>query len=121
MLLIPGFYPPPIHNRPAGLLIGQRRWDMHGKKNGKKGWEDLGNGEKKGKENEPSTLKGIATLSSMGIAMGLSTFIGLIVGMYLDKAFSTKPWLTIIFLIFGIIAGFKNIYEIIKKYGSQNG
>jgi len=67
---------------------------------------------------EHGVFKGLATLSSMGIAMVLCTFIGLLIGIYLDKYLGTKPWLTIIFLILGIAAGFKNIYEMIKKYGS---
>lgn len=62
-------------------------------------------------------FKGLAMLASMGIAMVVSTFIGLIMGIYLDKYFGTKPWLTIIFLIFGIAAGFKNIYGLTRKYG----
>lgn len=55
----------------------------------------------------------------MGISMVLSTFIGLFAGIYLDKYFDTKPWLTIIFLLFGIAAGFKNIYLIAKKFSSE--
>lgn len=62
-------------------------------------------------------FKGLAMLASMGIAMVVSTFIGLVMGIYLDKYFDTKPWLTIIFLIFGIAAGFKNIYTLSRKYG----
>jgi len=62
-------------------------------------------------------FKGLAMLASMGIAMVVSTFIGLVMGIYLDKYFGTKPWLTIIFLIFGIAAGFKNIYTLSRKYG----
>ncbi len=62
-------------------------------------------------------FRGLAMLASMGIAMVVSTFIGLIIGIYLDRYFDTKPWLTIIFLIFGIAAGFRNIYEMTRKYG----
>lgn len=62
-------------------------------------------------------IKGIAMLASMGIAMVVSTFIGLLIGIYLDKFFGTKPWFTIIFLFFGIAAGFRNIYLMTKKYG----
>lgn len=61
-------------------------------------------------------FKGLAMLASMGINMVAATFIGLIIGIYLDKFFSTKPWLTIIFLFFGIAAGFRNIYMMSKKY-----
>lgn len=69
-------------------------------------------------KNNGGLFKNLAMLSSMGITMVAATFIGLLIGIYLDRLFSTKPVLTIIFLIFGIIAGFKNIFDMIKKYGS---
>ncbi len=69
-------------------------------------------------KNNGGLFKNLAMLSSMGITMVASTFIGLLIGIYLDRLFSTKPVLTIIFLIFGIIAGFKNMFDMIKKYGS---
>ncbi len=68
-------------------------------------------------DNGRGFFKGIAMLASMGIAMVVSTFIGLLIGIYLDKFFDTKPWFTIIFLFFGIAAGFRNIYLMTKKYG----
>ncbi|MBI5903135.1 MAG: AtpZ/AtpI family protein, partial [Deltaproteobacteria bacterium] len=55
-----------------------------------------------GQDEGGGILKGLATLASMGITLVVATFIGLAIGIYLDKKFSTKPWLTIIFLIFGI-------------------
>lgn len=42
--------------------------------------------------------------------MVAATFIGLAMGYYLDKWLGTDPWLTLIFLLFGIIAGFRNIF-----------
>lgn len=70
-----------------------------------------------GQDEGRGVLKGLATLASLGITLVVATFIGLAIGIYLDKKFSTKPWLTIIFLILGIAAGFKNIYTVIRKYG----
>lgn len=61
--------------------------------------------------------KGLASLASMGIMMVASTFVGLAIGYYLDRYFGTEPWLTLIFLLFGIAAGFKNMYEQVKRYG----
>ena len=59
----------------------------------------------------------LATASSMGISMVLATLIGLGIGYYLDhKVFpGAKPWLTIIFLVLGIIAGFRNLYVLGKR------
>ena len=53
--------------------------------------------------------------SSMGLAMVLATIIGLAIGYWLDRLFNTSPWLTLAFLVLGIIAGFRNIYIIGKR------
>lgn len=68
-------------------------------------------------EEDKGFFKRLAIISTMGISMVLATFIGLYIGIYLDSKFSTTPWLTIIFLIFGIIAGYRNIYILMKRYG----
>ncbi len=69
-------------------------------------------------EKNEGFLKKVTWLSSLGISMVVATFVGLYIGVYLDRVFSTDPWFTIIFLIIGIVAGFRNIYTLIKKYGS---
>lgn len=53
--------------------------------------------------------------SSIGLNLVLSTFIGLAIGYGLDSLFHTSPWLTIIFLLIGIIAGFRELLRIAKK------
>ncbi|SKA79887.1 AtpZ/AtpI family protein [Desulfobaculum bizertense] len=50
-------------------------------------------------------------IGSIGMQLVVSTFVGLGMGYYLDKWLGTKPWMLIIFLILGIAAGFKNVYE----------
>ncbi|HPA15679.1 MAG TPA: AtpZ/AtpI family protein [Desulfobacterales bacterium] len=61
-------------------------------------------------------LKDLAYYSSLGFSVSLSIVIGLAIGVYLDrKVFNTTPWLTLIFLGFGIIAAFRNIARAIKK------
>ncbi len=57
-------------------------------------------------------------LSDNNIAVGIvvgSIFIGLGIGVYLDRRFDTTPWLTLVFLGFGIAAGYRNIGLAIKK------
>lgn len=44
-----------------------------------------------------------------------STFVGLIIGYYLDKWFKTDPYLTIIFFVLGIISGFFTVFRDVKK------
>jgi len=53
--------------------------------------------------------------SSVGINLVLSTFVGLAIGYGLDSLFHSSPWLTIIFLILGIIAGFRELLRMAKK------
>jgi ATP synthase protein I len=72
----------------------------------------------RGEDQGPGLFRGIADLSTIGINLVVATFVGLLIGIYLDRVFGTKPWLTIIFLIFGIIAGFRNIVRLARKHGA---
>lgn len=61
-------------------------------------------------------LRELAYYASVGMSMSLAVFIGLGIGVYLDRyVFHTTPWLTLIFMVMGIIAGFRNIALAIKK------
>ncbi len=66
-------------------------------------------------EDRPRLIRTLGFLSSIGISMVAATFIGLAMGYYLDKWLGTSPWLTLIFLVFGIIAGFRNIFELTRR------
>ena len=65
---------------------------------------------------EKPFLKQLMQASKLGLNIGinlvLSTFVGLAIGYGLDHLFHTSPWLTLIFLILGIIAGFKELLRI---------
>ena len=54
-------------------------------------------------------------IATLGIFFVVATIVGLGIGLYLDGLFNTSPWLTIIFLFFGIAAGFKNFFEVMKR------
>ncbi len=60
-------------------------------------------------------IRQLGKLSIIGIEMVVATFVGLAIGLYLDGKLGTKPWLTILFLIFGIAAGFRNVFREIRK------
>jgi ATP synthase protein I len=53
--------------------------------------------------------------SSLSFSIALSIVIGLAIGVWLDRKFDTSPWWTLIFLGFGVAAGFRNIYLAMKK------
>jgi len=65
--------------------------------------------------------------STIGLNLVLATFVGLAMGYGLDYALDkwfglhTSPWLTIIFLLLGIIAGFRELIRIARKtYDEDN-
>jgi len=60
-------------------------------------------------------LKSLSFLSSVGISVVAASFIGLFIGVYLDKWLGTKPWMTIIWLGFGIASGFRNIFILTRR------
>lgn len=61
-------------------------------------------------------IRELAYYASIGLSVALSIFIGLAIGVYLDRyVFGTTPWLTLIFMVLGILAGFRNIGLAIKK------
>ena len=64
---------------------------------------------------EKPFFKQLMQASTIGINLVLSTFVGLAIGYGLDSLFHSSPWLTIIFLILGIIAGFRELLRIANK------
>jgi ATP synthase protein I len=66
-------------------------------------------------ENRQQLIKSIGFLSGVGISLVASTLIGLFMGYYLDRWLGTGPWLTLLFLGFGIVAGFRNIFILTRR------
>jgi len=64
-------------------------------------------------------IRELAYYSSLGLQVALSIFIGLAIGVYLDRRFDFYPWLTLVFLGLGIAAGFRNIWLAISKSGKS--
>jgi ATP synthase protein I len=60
-------------------------------------------------------MKSLSFLSSIGISMVAASFIGLFIGIYLDKWLETSPWMTLIWLGIGIVAGFRNIFIMTRR------
>lgn len=63
-------------------------------------------------------MKMLGDFSTIGLTFAASIFIGLGFGYWLDhKVFNdqTSPWLTFIFLAFGIAAGFKNLFSLARR------
>ena len=57
----------------------------------------------------------MAYVSSLGFAMVIMSAGGLLVGAYLDRKLGTGNKLALLFFLTGTIAGFRNVYCVIKK------
>jgi len=55
--------------------------------------------------------------SIVGIQFPVAMALGYFWGKWMDGIFGTEPWLTIIFSILGIIAGFVNLFRITLATG----
>jgi len=62
-------------------------------------------------DEEPSVLKQLARLSTIGVTLVAATAIGLAIGYGLDRWLGTSPWLTLTFTLLGIVAGFINLFR----------
>ena len=62
-------------------------------------------------DEEPSVLRQLARLSTVGVALVAATAVGLAIGYGLDRWLGTGPWLTMVFTLLGIVAGFLNLFR----------
>jgi ATP synthase protein I len=56
-----------------------------------------------------------AQFASLGLEMGIVVAIGAGIGWFLDAKLDTKPWLLLVFLLFGVAAGFKGVIAAARR------
>ncbi|KWT91813.1 AtpZ/AtpI family protein [Candidatus Magnetominusculus xianensis] len=56
-------------------------------------------------------FKHLLFASQVGVNLVVATFVGFFIGKGLDILFNTRPYLTVTFLIFGIISGFIELFR----------
>ena len=64
---------------------------------------------------ERGTWKALGELSSIGLTLVVATVIGLVGGYYADRWLGTTPWLLLLGLVLGIVAGFVNLFRSVKR------
>lgn len=57
--------------------------------------------------------------SVIGIEMAMSVVAGGAIGYGLDLWLGTEPWMMVIWLIFGVVAGFRSLYRMSKRIMSE--
>jgi ATP synthase protein I len=60
-------------------------------------------------------LNALTRLASVGIEFSLSTIVGLLGGRWLDAKLGSAPWLMIVGLLLGVVAGFRSLLRAARK------
>jgi F0F1-type ATP synthase assembly protein I len=73
--------------------------------------------EKKGKRRKDNgtNVRQLGILGTIPIILVVAPLVGFFIGRWLDDRLGTKPFLLIVFLIFGFVAAGKEIWRLIKR------
>jgi len=52
--------------------------------------------------------------SSVGLELGIAVILGLLFGRWLDGKAGTDPWLTLLFVVLGFVAGMKGVMRAVR-------
>ncbi len=62
-----------------------------------------------------NTFQKYLRYSTMGLELGLSVIVGLLIGQALDNWLGTEPWLLLLFLLLGMVAGFRSVWRLLRE------
>ena len=66
------------------------------------------------RQKKVSGWRQIGLLSSIPFILALAPIVGYFLGKYLDQKFRTQPWLSLVLLGLGFVAGVRETIRIIK-------
>ncbi len=64
-------------------------------------------------------MKQFGVYLTLPFVLAIPPVIGWLVGRYIDESFGTKPYCMYFFILLGFIAGFRELYRIIKRFGDE--
>ncbi|MFQ5862567.1 MAG: AtpZ/AtpI family protein [Candidatus Brocadiales bacterium] len=70
-------------------------------------------------ENGKDSVRLLSRTAGLGFFMAGSIVGGYLVGSYLDSYLGTSPYLLLVFLLLGIVAGFLEFYKTVKNLVSE--
>ena len=99
-----------------GLLNEVETHDLAGRVVGmaspERGASRMGGGEKK----SGSSFRGVGAAAALSAQLILSIMVGFLVGRWMDGVFHTAPWLTVIGVLLGIVAGFIGLFHLSRVF-----
>jgi ATP synthase protein I len=69
------------------------------------------------KKKGASAWRALNLVTTLGVTMAASVFVGYYIGQYLDKRIlhDQTPWLTFVFSLLGVAAGFRGVFRLINQ------
>ena len=64
---------------------------------------------------------GLGLAMRLGVEIVSALVIGVGIGLLIDYWFDTKPWFMLLFFVFGVAAGFMNVYRVATGIGQGVG
>lgn len=71
-------------------------------------------------DEEKDNIKLIGVYITIPFVLAVPPVIGWFMGSWLDKWFGTAPYLMYLFMVLGFVAGFRELYRIVKRFGNGN-
>jgi ATP synthase protein I len=68
---------------------------------------------------DPDEKRRLAAYSTVGIMFPASIGVGGVMGYFLDRWLHTSPWLLFVFVLYGIAAGFINLFRVTRRHESK--
>lgn len=57
----------------------------------------------------------LALVTQVGLTIVVSLILCLLLGLWIDDRFGTKPWATLIFTLVGIVVGSYSVYRMVSE------
>ncbi len=71
----------------------------------------------KTEDEKQKLFKQLSAFITIPFVLAVPPVLGWFIGNWLDKKLNTEPYLMYFMIILGFVAGFKEMYRIIKRYG----
>jgi len=72
-------------------------------------------------KNPPGFFRQMGEAGSIGATLAFSIFVGTGMGVLLDRWLGTRPWFTLVLMVFGIVAGFYNVVRMTSSLRGGKG
>lgn len=69
-------------------------------------------------DKDPKRMRQLGAYITIPFILAVSPVLGWLIGSWLDGQLNTKPYLMYLFILLGFIAGFREVYRLIKRFGN---